>query len=65
MHGGIEIWENAKQLSPRDKDKTIVGRQTLIEAQHKLDLVKKNKDAMEARLHFYEKKLETELPKVG
>ena len=65
LQGGIEIFEQAKQLSPFDRDKTLIGRQTLDEVQHKLSVVKKNKDAIEARLHFYENKLEEELPKMG
>ena len=31
------------------------------EVQHKLSVMKKNKESMEARLHFYENKLETDL----
>ena len=44
-----------------------MGRKTLSEVQHKLSLMKKNKVALEAELHFYENKLEEEdnLPKMS
>lgn len=51
-------------LSPTDKDKTLMGRKTLSEVQHKIDVVKKNKESLEARLHFYEQKLENEKPRM-
>ena len=42
-----------------------MGRKTLSEVQHKLSLMKKNKDALEAKLHFYENKLEDDLPRMS
>lgn len=66
LQGGIEIYENnVERLSPDAREKTLTGMQTLSEVQHKLDVVKKNKQAIEARLHFYEQKLETELPRLS
>ena len=31
LQGGIAIFENADQLAPMDKDKTLMGQQTLSE----------------------------------
>ena len=42
-----------------------MGRKTLSEVQHKLELLKKNKNALDAKLHFYENKLEDDLPRMS
>ena len=38
---------------------------TLSEVKHKLSVMKKNKESIEARVHFYESKLDTELPQMN
>ena len=44
VQGGIAIYEQARQLSPVGRDKTLIGQQTLKEVQHKLNMMKKNKE---------------------
>ena len=61
---GIAVYNNIEKVGANDRTAkpTLVGMKTLNEVQHKLSLMKKNKDSIEARLHFYESKLDTELP---
>ena len=69
---GIAVYDSAKskpkaqQIDDNDRSEkpTLLGMKTLSEVQHKLSVMKKNKDAIEARLHFYETKLDQELPQL-
>ena len=60
LEGGKAIYETAIKMVPGDHEKTLQGYETLNEVHHKLDIMKKHKKSVEARLQFYESQLEFE-----
>lgn len=65
---GIAVYDSTPaavdkiESNDRSKKPTMIGMKTLNEVQHKLSVMKKNKESIEARLHFYETKLDQEFP---